>query len=318
MTVGIAFTNGLEAIAITDSRSSGLGRQSDSVDKMGNFSSDKYSGIIFGTGSGNLIEGVIRNLNSFSADSLDKFVEAVHNSYKGRVDVHDASYLKSMAVEIEKKAQLIGNKEEKKQFIRHRTSELMQEYDGSKKNNMTYFILAGYDKDKEKIRLFSIDQFRCVEVCTNHMEAGSGIDGANLYLGTKLQGVDTTQLTLADLTFFALNAFSTSTVNQGVGGTPKIAMISKDGCEIIPAEKTVVLANLSGAYLSEFPASVLDHESARKRFHEVLTAASPGYGMMAQELGLNEDTLKTTYIPYSSWQERANRMLFNNQKTVQK
>ena len=311
MSVGIAFTNGLEAIAITDSRASGSGRQTDSVDKMGEFHGDKYVGVVFGTGIGNLIEGVIRNLSGFSAENLDGFVELVHKDYKDRLDNYDNSYLASMIVEIEKKARLIENEKERKQFTKQKVSEVMQKYDKSKSEWATYFVLIGYDNEKGRVRLFTFDQFINYEERTNHREIGSGADGANLYLSTKLQGVDSSKLGLADLAFFALNAYATSTVNQGVGGTPKIARISREGCEIIPAEKTVVLVNLSGAYLSEFNASVLDHELIRSRFEEILDCDHPEYKIMAQEVGLSEDTLRTTYIPLSSWQERANRRLFN-------
>lgn len=313
MTVGIAFTNGLEAIAVTDSRASGAGRQTDSVNKMGDFHNGKYAGVVFGTGSANLIEGVIKKLSGFSAKNLDEFVEAVHRGYKGRIDKYDNSYLASMFAEIEKKAHLIGNQAERKQFTKRKVAELMQNYDRSKRSeNPTYFVLIGYDQKKGKVRLFNLDMFTSSEVCVNHMEIGSGADGANLYLGTKLPGVDSTKLTLADLTFFALNAYAAATINQGVGGTPKIARISQHGCEIVPEEKTVTLANLSGAYLSEFPGLALNHGSTRAIFKEILDSANPRYDLIAQEVGLSEDALKTIYIPSSSWQERANRKLFNH------
>ena len=60
----------------------------------------------------------------------------------------------------------------------------------------------------------------------NHLEIGSGSDGANLYLATRLQGIDTTHLSPEQLAFFVLNAYATSTVNQGVGGSPKLARVS--------------------------------------------------------------------------------------------
>ncbi len=310
MTVGIAFTNGLEAIAITDSRSSGYNyRQSDSVNKMGDFHNDNYCGVVFGAGNGNLIAGVITNLDGFAADNLDDYVELVHRNYKARCDKDDISALAASKIEIEKKAKLIESEEERNQFIRGQVNEAIQNYNNEKRNTETTFILIGYDNKKGKIRLFYLDPLTSREASLNHLEIGSGYDGANLYLGTKLQGVDSSKLDLADLAFFVLNAYATSTVNQGVGGTPKIARISKDGCEIVPPEKSVVLANLSGAYLSESPA--LTHESTRRRFKEILDGDDPNYKQIAQEVGLGEDTLKTTYIPYSSWQERANRRLFN-------
>jgi hypothetical protein len=316
MTVGIAFTNGLEAIAVTDSRVSGSGRQSDSVNKMGDFSGGKYSGVIFGTGSANLIEGVIRNLKSHSANpNLDAFVAAVHKNYKEKVDCFDNSYLDSMKIETEKKAKVIEGKEEKKQFSEQKLRELIRDYENKKHDleNMTHFALVGYDDVKEKIRAFRLDPFLNIEINNNHVEIGSGGDGANMYLSTKLQGVDSNQLTPADLAFFALNAYSTATVNQGVGGTPKIARISKEGCRIIPIEKTIALANLSGAYLSEFPGSAFNKEITRETFKLILDNKAD-YGKIAAELGLSENALKTNYIPYSSWQERANRKLFNCHK----
>ncbi len=315
MTVGIAFTNGLEAIVITDSRASGCNREGDSVNKIGIFCSEKYAGVVFGAGSRNLVEGVIRNLEDVSADNLDKFVEKVYDSYKDRLDGYEVINLASLRSEIKKKGQLIEKEEEREQFIKQKIYDLMQEYDKYKqaKENRTDFVLLGYDKVKEKIRLFILEPLARGELGTDHTEIGSGAEGANIYLSTKLQGVDSTKLRLADLAFFALNAFSMSTIYQGVGGTPKIAKISKNGCEIIPDEKTIVLANLSCAYLSEFSTSVLNHESTRTRFEEILNCNNMNYDAIAKEVGLNEDTLRTTYIPYSSWQERANRGLFSLQ-----
>ena len=317
MTVGIAFTNGLEAIVVTDSRTSGWGRQSDSVNKMGNFSANNYSGVVFGSGSANQIERVLQNLGVFHVDKFDDYVSKVHQFHKSVLDMNDQNYLDSLRIEIEKKAVLIQNPDERTGFIRQSISDAMKDYDNGKRNkdNVAYLVAVAFDNERSKIRMYAMDPFTAWEVNSYHMEIGSGSDGANIYLATKLQGVDSTQLSVADLLFFTLNAYSTATVNQGVGGTPKIARISKEGCTIINPERTIALANMSGAYLSEFPVSVHDRASMRLKFGLVLSSDKPPYDKIAKEIGLSDDTLVSTYIPYSSWQERSNRKLFGGTKS---
>jgi hypothetical protein len=314
MTVGIALTNGLEAIVITDSRVSGSGRESDSIKKMGEFSSKNYHGVIFGTGRVDSILGIIKNLGSVSEDNLDKYVLALHTLYKNNMDSEEKIYFASIKDEINRKSSLIENPEEREHYVRRETTRVIENYDKSKREE-GFLAIVAYDKEKGKIRQFTFGSSSVHEQFNDHMEIGSGSDGANLYISNKLQGVDTSKLKTTDLAFFALNAYSSSTLNQGVGGTPIIAMVSARGCDVLPPEKINTLGNISGAYLSEYPSAELDLNSTRRVFHLVMDLNKVvNYGNLAEKIGLNEETLTKMYIPYKSWQETANRMLFNETK----
>ena len=131
-----------------------------------------------------------------------------------------------------------------------------------------------------------------------------------MYFATKLQGINARRLNVSDMAFFVTNAYSLSTVNLGVGGMPKIAKISEDGSKVLDPEKTRVLGNLSGGYLSEFNPE-LTAQKTREHFATILGEDQRScYETVANMLGLNTKTLTTTYIRLSSWQDRANSQNF--------
>lgn len=313
MTVGISFTNGLEAIVVTDSRVSGAGRKSDSVNKMGRFDSDNYFGVIFGSGEGDKITGVIDNLEEFKGEYLDDYVKAIHESEEKRQEEDEQRFLGNQKRIIEQKAKLIDGPEKRKHFQEQETGNLIQRYDNFKQDsaNHTPFILVAYDREKDKIRSFLISDAGYNELFRDHIELGSGSDGAHMYFSTKLQGVDVKNLKPEELAFFATNAYGFAAVNEGVGGKPKIARINKDGANIVESERTNALINLSGAYLSE---SGFGNKATRERFKEILDSGNPDYEGMAGSLGSTKNDLTTKAIPYSTWQEGANGKLFNGKE----
>jgi len=347
MTIGISFSQGqrLEAIVITDSRASYSGRQSDSVNKVGEFSAKNYHGVVFGSGNGNLIEGIIRNLGELESSTLRDYVSAIHSAHKLRVDNSDQSYLNSNSAEIKKKASLLlpGTQldtiretskqmpeEQREQFIQHQMMALqqkydqfieqenkaaMQNYDQFKRESSTGFIVVAFDKDKEKIRQWNINQNICQELFMDHIEIGSGFDGANMYFATNLQGIGLgTKLNTADLSFFALNAYNSSSINQGVGGTPRIINVSREGNSSLQDHQINAFVNLSGAYLSKFSEEELTHKKTREYMQAMLEGKDRIYNKIAKVLDLNVEALQTLSIPYSAWQERANQKLFNGKE----
>ena len=347
MTVGISFSQGqrLEAIVITDSRVSHSGRQSDSVNKAGEFSAENYHGVVFGSGNGNLIEGVIRNLGELESPTLENYVSGIHSAHKLRQDNTDQSYLISNSAEIKKKASLLLPRtqldtirqtskqmpeEQREQFIQHQMMALqqkydqfieqenkaaMQNYDQFKRESSTGFIVVAFDKDKGKIRQWHIGQNTYQELFMDHIEIGSGFDGANMYLAANLQGIGLgTELNTADLSFFALNAYNSSSINQGVGGTPRIISISGEGNSSLQDHQINAFVNLSGAYLSRFSEEELTHKKTREYMQAMLKEKEGIYNKVAKTLDLNVGALQTLTIPYSTWQERANKKLFNGKE----
>jgi hypothetical protein len=98
-------------------------------------------------------------------------------------------------------------------------------------------------------------------------------------------------------------------VNQGVGGTPKIAVVSKKGTRVLDPKRTVAVANLSGAYLAG-GSRQLTVGNTRNAMGKILEEESPRYDVIARQMGSDPKTITGIYIPFSSWQEQANRKFF--------
>jgi hypothetical protein len=308
MTVGIAVSCGQEAIALTDSQTSSYqGRHSNSVDKMSRFDGEN-PGILFGAGPSNLVERMVQSHGSCSSESIEGFVDALYALYKDETDRSEKSYLSLRKEDLKKKLAIIDDESKRAEYCDREISEIFQDFGQYKysKDNYSCFVVVSYDKAIEKIRIFRFDSRLKSEHFSNHIQIGSGIDAANLYLISSLQGLSPTELSFPDSAFFALNAYSMSTINTGVGGTPRIALVSKNGSEFLPKEKSIALVNISGAHVSGYRDSILTQEKTREMIREVMAEENPDYKSIARSLRLNKDTLTTAYIPYSSWMERAN------------
>jgi hypothetical protein len=127
-----------------------------------------------------------------------------------------------------------------------------------------------------------------------------------MYFTQKLQGAELENMSDAEMLFEAVNAYCTSTVNQGVGGTPKIAYVTKEKCRILAPRDTITMVNLSGIYLSGN--QELDRETVRKCFRGILENRFD-YSQAAENLNLTESVLTNICIPLSSWQEAENRRI---------
>ncbi|MEK6920634.1 MAG: hypothetical protein AABX82_02025 [Nanoarchaeota archaeon] len=313
MTVGISLTNGKEAIVIADSRStaSNGGRQSDSAEKLLHYQGKNYHGFLLETGSATYTEATYAQVKGSSYDSLDHLVAAVKSIYGGIFDRNDQAYLESQKKEIEKKAALIDKEEERTRYVAQEIERLMHMF-GTRKSEPAYnshFAAAGYDANANRVRLFWINENVVTELQMPYVLIGSGSDSAHLYFTAKLQGTKKETLTKEELYFYALNAHSFATLNAGVGGTPLIGITDAEKSRLVVPERTIAAVNISGAYLAEGHDG-LTGKRTKNYVAEVLEDRNPGYKAIAKELGLTIETLTTLVIPYSSWQERANRQLF--------
>jgi hypothetical protein len=307
MTVGIGITNNLEAIAITDSRASGYGRQSDSANKSAIFSNSECHGVIFGSGVGNIIEMVLRKVSTNDQEKLDELSKRINELQREEIQSYHRSVLSYKSQDIKRKSEEITDEQTRKELRTQKELELLREYDERKGMYSADFILMAYDKVSKRIRTITITEDVRDEYFSSHIEMGSGRDGADLYMRTKLQGIEPVSLKTEQLLFYALNAFSTSTINSGVGGTPKIVRINENGSSVIEIPKTIALANLSGAYLSELNPKKLTKKRVISNIKKILNNTTPDYTGVSSDIGIDHKTLQNTYIPYSSWQERANR-----------
>lgn len=311
MTVGISLTNGREAIVIADSRStaSSGGRYSDSAEKILGCSHDTYHGFLLEAGQGNLTMGIFSKVRGVSYKCLDELVAAVSENFRGAIDKIDADYVATNKREIEKNAMAISDEEARAQYMRQEIERLLKAFGERKKENPvyhSYFAGVAFDKKAGKVRQFWINENVANELYMPYILLGSGDDGAHLYFSAKLQGIKPDKLSSADLSFHAMNAYSFATLNVGVGGTPLIGTISSEETRILDAERAIAAANISGAYLAEGHQK-LTRRKAKRYISEVLHSKNPPYKNIAQEVGINVEAMTTLVIPYSSWQEKANR-----------
>jgi len=306
MSLGIALTNGLEAVVITDGRSFDSGRKKDSENKVGRFENSEYHGIVFGAGNGNLVWGIVNNSKVFQQlPSLVEYVATIHAMHQKQIADSRDTLFQKIQQEAGARVQVFpGSPEQKQQMLMQDISRRLEEYDKARREGYTSLVVAAFDKNAKGIRIYYVDENSKDQTFSDHIEIGSGRDGANFYFTTKLEGIDCSNLRVKDLLFCGINAYSMSTVNIGVGGTPKIAIINSNGISILPPEPTRALANVSGAYLAELE-GVNKHDTLL-HMGEILNEKDPQYDVVAEKLGINNETLRTMVIPYSVWQEKAN------------
>ena len=218
-------------------------------------------------------------------------------------------YIETKTAEINILSNAIINLEEREQFIKTKTAELMAEmsphrdhHHHSLFSHPSEFIVVGYDKESKKIATYYFNNGNFAESLKSSSLVGSGTDAASIYFLTRLQGMSGKGLTTEELLFQSINAFSYATVNIDVGGRPDIYHIKETGVQKFSAEQTIAAANLSGAYLSEHLSQAKAKTLLKQLFKEI-----PSYETIAAELKMTVDTTTRLYVPFSSWQSAANK-----------
>jgi hypothetical protein len=92
-------------------------------------------------------------------------------------------------------------------------------------------------------------------------------------------------------------------VPSTVDGTPTMAVISADDIKMLEREDNVAIANISGAYLAE----VINRKNALTSMQKVLDSKDYSAVLDRLKVPFTKDVLTGLYIPYSSWQEMANK-----------
>ncbi len=305
MTVGLTLSNGLEAIVITDKRVSDGRRQSDVANKAGVLNADNYNCVLFGSGNGSYVFDLIDGIGTYNAGNFDELFSELSRT-------HQSSFLKNMGQMVQTwreqanvRVQVEQDERKRDALFDQMKSQIMQQYDKliQDPQHTTTFLLVGYDAEKRKIRTYFISHNGSAEINMPNYQIGSGADGAGMYFSEELQGIDLKRLSPENLLHHALNAYSVSTINQGVGGTPCIVHVSHDGAVSLPRERAVALANLVGAYRAGMPnvdEAIVD-ESLAGAFNGKLDIGKIGSKLAMGNVGL-------VYVPFSSWKEAANTL----------
>jgi hypothetical protein len=308
MTVGIVYTNGKEAIVCADARVSQGIREIDTVNKIGTFNHKNYKGVVFGAGLANILSSVLEDVTQSEEEkSAGSFIRRIHKNLEQRLGTQDERVLVAKRRSIIRKAKLIGNKEEREAWVREETERQSRLYDDEKQGRNTEIIAVAHEG--RGIQIYFLNQNDCERVYLSHIEIGSGSDGANFYFSSRTPGIDNKELRPNELAFHAIGAYTTATVNIGVGGTPRIVRIRDDGVDSLPQRDVATLTNICGAYMAES----LPRAQAERMMNSVLDGKTD-YSKIAQALNETETSLTKATIPAGTWQERTNYQRYNNRK----
>jgi uncharacterized protein YwgA len=312
MTVGIHYKNKDCIVTIADKQvSMASGRQFNTVTKAYDFKTENYHGVLYGAGLAEELLDIGENITELNGESIENLVSNVYNRMVNNRKENTDRYIKRKKEEIEAKAKLFPDSvavEIVSDWTRSEIGRALKEMDDyakdPQKNATTEIILDVYDEKKQKLRSFGISYQGFGEMQSEKLEIGSGADAANLYGNMKTQGIELRDEPFEKLLFHAVNAYSASTINRGVGGTPNITVIDKKAARPLSKEKVAALTNISGAYLSELPG--LTREDAEDLFSEIVKDEHKWAEKACGKLGITEDTLVCATTPYSTWQEIAN------------
>lgn len=282
MTIGLYFANKKEAAVLIDKRVSLDDKGSDSGEAYALFTQKRFHGVMIGAGDYDPLVGILQYTSFLKEQgSLDDFVE-----------------------QIEKECKNIRKKQPP--------------------NPDAAFFLVAYDKDAGIQRMYSLEtegeksknpkrEIHKKELFDYCNSFGSGGESAQPYYMGKLNGLALSTLNLSDLVFFAINSYSWATVNEGVGGVPAIMHVSEEKVHLLSREQSIALANLSGAFLSENNPALREKDMLYY-IENILSEKESAYDRIAEILRVERNMLTSLFIPYSSWQGRANHRIFGGGK----
>ncbi|MFW6025989.1 MAG: hypothetical protein ACOCRX_06560 [Candidatus Woesearchaeota archaeon] len=338
MTVGITLNNDDYAVIIVDSRVSSMSRESDSIDKIAEFNQENYHGVIFGSGRGNLVLDLNRDLKNFNEDSVDSLVDKVYSEMLGKIDKKDKNYLMNLSREYEKinsslflsdrklidklKGMRFIEKSDKekinylteKMIVKYENindedlSEIKSRYFDRKRSSKTEFLTVLYDKDHEKIRKYHFNYINKDEIFLNYDIIGSGKDYAHSYLLENLVGKKVDDFKIEDFVLFGINSYSKSTLNEGVGGRPKIFVLDKNTNKKLDRDLSIYLSNLSGIFLSN--TTKISELDLKENINKIINS-NFNYNSFLKEYNL-EDSINKFHIPYSSFLEGSSNKNYNS------
>lgn len=256
MTTGIALTNGLETVLLCDEMVTAGQRQSVSAIKLGEISTDSYHGALIGAGAANIVLGGITaaHIKEIGEGSLDEFIGQVGKWVGKKLDAYDRHWLSEQLNNATKKSELISSEQERLQYMNAETARIWQQFDqykeGQRQNPVLQLIVAAHDKKLAKARVFLISGTLGEEIYLPHVEIGSGADAAQLYFLEMLQGINTGNLKADQLLVHVSSAYMKSTLNVGVGGTPRMMLITEKEARNLSGLVAPLLTNVCGYHLA--------------------------------------------------------------------
>lgn len=266
MTVGIVLSNGLEAVLLCDevlSMVSNDGTIEDTITKLGTFNHSRYHGAIVGAGDGNMTIGGISKFSTTqtrendsvtTTQDLDEFVKAVSDYVAKKLDADDKEWLAEKINNARKKAATINDKPESDRFFEAEKAKIFQEFDEAKHDQAhtppVEFLIAAYDAINKTMRKFLVRGTSIEEIHLPHHEIGYGVNAARLYFAESMPGVEPSSLITPELAFHTSCAFMKSTIEAGVGGTPRMAFVGEKRTRNLDSAAVAALTNVCGYFLA--------------------------------------------------------------------
>lgn len=136
---------------------------------------------------------------------------------------------------------------------------------------------------------------------------GSGAEPVRRYMNDVLNNRG--EMSLGELYFHSLNAFTDASATAGVGGIPSLFYLEPDeDLFIVPVEQNVAMASLSAAFMGGFKPHELTAARAIELFSGIAQEKSD-FSPVAEILETTVKALTRLYIPQTSFRHAANEML---------
>ncbi|MBU2638169.1 MAG: hypothetical protein KJ955_04300 [Nanoarchaeota archaeon] len=336
MTVGLILNNQDYGVAIADSQITiGDSRSANLANKLLQVNAKEYHGAMVGSGDAITLYHVLEQVRSMKPASLAKLLDRIkelslelplsieQQMAEAGKKIQGALGVKSQEAPDEMDLMSIlqtgqGRKRDEyaklQQQIRKHISRLTRiqprlEMDANKgqmfggiEQFITHeLIFAAYDKKASRIRKYVITSLCYGEDSSFETITGSGTDASELELMKLLPGIRLKERRHPEIAFFALCAFVRATQNVGVGGIPKIALISKERTRVLKRKESVALANIIAAYQAELVTRVFAEQSV-----EDVIGKKANYEEMARKTGKSQDHLCGLLTPMDYWIAYAN------------
>lgn len=342
MTVGLILNNRDYGVAIADSRVTiGNERSADLANKLLLVNAKGYSGAMIGAGSARSLYYVFERVRAMKQAILKKLLEKIRDesleyplSIQSQIADAEKEIIGRLRVGREEEPQgleeILGQKarsEEQEKLHRQIRKNLSRitnvaanpklkmpmncaGMQGGIEDFVTHeIIFAAYDKSAGCIRKYVIHSICYGEDSSFQTITGSGADSAELELMKLMPGVKLKSLRHPVIAFFSLCAYVRATQNLGVGGTPKIALLSRERTRVLKKSESIALANITSAYQAE----LINRAFAEQSVEGIITGKAD-YEEIAGGLGMNAQSICGPLTPLDNWLAYANGKRYGKQR----
>jgi len=306
MTVHIILSNSTDSVVISDSRMSGKGTKSDIRQKLQPIKTAHYHGFVYGTGKSDKITLGYEKAKEFPGEEIKGLSDSLSHFFRETLEYSLRQSYASRLSEFGTASEVFDRLQKRKKTKAHLIKTIQQDERELILENEAKLQVLAYEKRSDSVQLYEVTRKDVEKRPTEFSGIGGGFRIARLYLESKMQGLDIKSLSTASLLFYLSSAYAFCNIDEGVGGTPNIGVVNKRENKILPLEITLPIVNIAGAYLAELDETFFSKARTISHIEEILSGKADLH-RIARRLGLTKEGLVSTHIPFSSFQERANR-----------